>query len=139
MAWNERKEYYIGIDSGVNTGIAVYDATKKQLVEVKTVKIHKALEIVANYHENHKIKVVVEDARQVRFKTDPIKAQGAGSVKRDAKIWFDFLIDKDIPHQMVRPNKATTKLNKEAFYNITKYSGQTSQHGRDAALMVFGL
>ena len=139
MSQNQRTQYAIGIDVGTKTGLAIYDRSKRTLVEVKTLKIHKALELVRLWHKEHQITVVVEDARQVKYKTDPVKAQGAGSVKRDSTIWADFLTDENIAHTMKRPSKALSKLNEEIFRKITRYEGKTSQHGRDASMLVFGL
>jgi hypothetical protein len=83
--------------------------------------------------------VRVEDARFVKFNTDPVKAQGAGSVKRDAVIWNDFLEDLAIPFEMVRPRKQFTKLPADKFAMITKFKGITNSHGRDAAMLIYGL
>ena len=132
--------YYIGIDCGVNTGISLYDREHKKLLIVDTESIHTVLNYVHAAYRNYKneILVVVEDARQVRFNTDKMKAQGAGSVKRDAKIWADFLEDYKIPHLMVRPKKAITKLSAERFKEITGWSERTNEHGRDAAMLVWG-
>lgn len=144
--WNPNKkksEFAIGIDSGVSTGIAIWDIANKQFVEIKTMPVHRALEVVKSYHERHTISVRVEDARQATHGrnsvTDRHKLQGAGSVKRDAKLWQDFLEDHKIPHQMVRPRKAITKLGKYEFEKISKYKGLTSSHGRDAGMLVIGL
>ena len=133
----EGKPHYIfGIDAGTKTGLAIWDTKAKCFVEIKTVKIHTAFEIVSFYKEKG-IKVVVEDARQVRYGTDKNKAQGAGSIKRDAKIWQDFLTDKGIPFEMRRPNKAITKWDAERFKRQTGWQGSTDTHRRDAALLVY--
>ena len=66
------------------------------------------------------------------------KQQGAGSIKRDAKIWEDFLNRKNIDFQMVNPTSRKTKINKDYFQKLTGYKGNTSEHGRDAAMLVFG-
>lgn len=141
MTWNtpQPTEFAIGIDIGVKTGIGTWDRKKKKIIEIKTLMIHRAMDYVKKMHDDgHKIIVRVEDAREVVYKTDPIKAQGAGSVKRDAKIWEDFLSDHGIPFEMVRPNKAITKWSKERFILQTGYTGITSSHGRDAAMLVIG-
>lgn len=148
MIINKTKYHYlIGIDSGTQTGFAVYDRLGKVLRSLKTLKIHQAMDMVRAYHLNHpgKILVRVEDAREVKFKTDPVKAQGAGSVKRDAKIWEDFLSDRDffpggIDFEMVRPNPKTTKkgMDEPTWRKITKWSGPASSHARDASMLVWG-
>lgn len=142
--WNkERPEFAIGIDSGVNTGIAIWNCSTGQFVDIKTTMIHRAMETVRQYAVSHKIRVIVEDARKATYgrntETDYHKAQGAGSVKRDGKIWEDFLTDLKVPFEMKRPVKSKTKLSKESFQIITKYKGITSNHSRDAALLVYGM
>lgn len=129
---------HIGIDSGTKTGLAIWDAENKQFREIRTVKIHEALQIVLVYADVATIKVYVEDARQVRFKTDAAKMKGAGSVCRDASIWEDFLTDHNIPFEMKRPSKAMTKWCSAMFEQVTGYQGKTSSHGRDAAMLVWG-
>ena len=39
---------------------------------------------------------------------------------------------------MVDPTNNRTKLNAEQFKRITKYQGQTNEHNRDAAMLVYG-
>lgn len=101
--------------------------------------IHEALDIVLTVAKANNLLVRVEDARQRRWfgPRSDAKLQGAGSVKRDAKIWEDFLTDKKIPFEMVPPQFNTTKLKAEAFKKITKWKYATNEHARDAAMLVF--
>ena len=105
---------YIGIDTGVNTGVAVWDNRQRTFLQIETMMIHRAMEIVKGYKQNAymngtKIIVRVEDARKRTWygyndpKKDRDKLQGAGSVKRDCKIWEDFLTDIKVEFQMVAP------------------------------------
>lgn len=134
----DRKELIVGIDSGVNTGFAVYDQSDKTLMVCESVFIHRAFEMILGNID--KIKLVrVEDARLRKFITGGReKLQGAGSIKRDAKIWEDFLTDKNIPFQMVAPKNNRTKLSQETFKAITGWSKKTNEHSRDAGMLVFG-
>ena len=128
----------IGVDTGVNTGFAVWDAINKKFISIETLPIHKAiLKIIDLRHEN--IFVRVEDARQRKWFGNAGKEvlQGVGSVKRDAIIWEEFLNDYQIAFEMIHPIKGGTKLNSETFKSITKWTGRTTSHSRDAALMVF--
>lgn len=129
----------IGIDTGVNTGIAIWHCLDKLFIKISTEKIHKAMDIVSGYSDC-KTLVRVEDARLRKWfgKAGKEQLQGAGSIKRDAKIWEDFLTDKGIPFELVAPKKGMTKLDAETFKKITKYTGRTTSHSRDAALLVFG-
>lgn len=135
-------ECIIGIDCGVNTGYAVWLRGTKQLYNVTTCTILKAMSMVkiAFDAQRTQLLVRVEDPRLATYgrQKDTYKAQGAGSVKRDAQIWEEFLKEHHIAHEFVRPNKKLTKLSDETFKKITGYQGSTSQHARDAAMLVFG-
>lgn len=131
---------YIGIDPGINTGIAVYNKSEKSL-KLATLKIHRAMESVKGiFDDNNGVIVRFEDARQRNWfgKAGREQLQGAGSIKRDCKIWEDWLKDKEIPFEMVAPKNNRTKLGAEQFAKLTGYSGRSSEHSRDAAMLVFG-
>lgn len=141
---------YIGIDTGTNTGIAVWDSRGKALLQVETMKIHKAMEVVKGYKDIAKgngttLEVRVEDPRQRTWyepmsrERERAKLQGVGSVKRDASIWDDFLKDLGVRYEMVAPKWNMTKLTKESFKAITGWKKPTNEHNRDAAMLVFGL
>ena len=138
---------YIGIDTGVHTGIAVWDSEKRKFVYLDTLKIHEALQIVSSYaYKDVPLCVRFEDARQRKWipfaknMTGELgRAQGAGYVKAHCQIWEDFLRDKDIPFEMIAPRRNVTKLSAEQFERITGYKGRTSGHARDAAMLVYGL
>lgn len=84
--------------------------------------------------------VLFEDARQRKwFGADSnAKMQGAGSVKRDASIWEEFCTDYQIAFRALPPAKGGTKLNPDYFKALTGWRGKTSEHARDAAMIVFG-
>ena len=140
-------EVAIGIDPGTKTGLSMYLRKGKELEEVKTCKIHEAMEFVKEKHLMYedKLLVRVEDARQRRWfgkgtrEQINAKKQGAGSVKRDCSIWEDFLKDLGIEYHMVAPSKGTTKVNQSYFQAMTGYKKRTSEHGRDAAMLVYGI
>lgn len=103
--------------------------------------IHQAFNIVIELHrEGRNIFVRVEDARQRKWfgNSGREKLQGAGSAKRDAKIWDDFLKDNGIPYEMVAPKNNRTKLSAEQFTKYTGWKGKTNEHGRDAGMLVYG-
>lgn len=144
MTWNTKKpKIAIGIDPGTKTGIGIYDADAKKMIEIYTTKIHAAMEQVKNYRNKYGNGLIVrfEDARLATYGrvNDMHRAQGAGSVKRDCSIWEDFLNDLGVKYEAVRPRKAITKLDKGTFAKITGYTGLTSNHSRDAAMLVYGL
>ncbi len=135
-------DYVIGIDTGVNTGYAVYNPNERNIEVVSTMAIDEAMEeVLAFVDSDYSILVVVEDARLRKFfkgENMQAKQQGAGSIKRDAKIWEDFLKRKNIDYKMVNPTSRKTKINKDYFQKLTGYNSNTSEHGRDAAMLVFG-
>lgn len=132
---------YIGIDTGVHTGVGVWDPVAQCLELVETMTITQALELVLQYRSQGDVTVYIEDARLRKWfgTSGREKLQGAGSVKRDAKIWEDFCNEHGILHRMVAPRDNRTKMSATQFCNITKWDGRTSEHSRDAALLVFGI
>lgn len=138
---------YIGIDTGVHTGIAVWYSERHEFVFVDKMKIHEAMNFVYNYAESYiHLHVRFEDARQRKWipmsknmTAELGRAQGAGYVKAHCQIWEDFLTDYRIPFEAIPPRRNVTKLSAEQFGRITGYHGRTSEHARDAAMLVYGL
>jgi TATA-box binding protein (TBP) (component of TFIID and TFIIIB) len=132
----------IGIDCGVNTGICVYIPDTKYLRLVATKKIHEAMDDVKYWKSVTPggILVRVEDARKRTWfgKATKEVLQGAGSIKRDSKIWEDFLKDLNVDYEMVAPKNNKTKLSAPVFSKMTGYPLPTNEHGRDAAMLVVG-
>lgn len=130
----------IGIDPGVNTGVAVADGGK--LVSVGCMAAVNAEELVLQtmIDNGGKLFVRFEDARMRQwFGSKGREAlQGAGSIKRDCGRWEEFLTHHNIPHARVAPQANRTKLTADQFKAITKWQGRTNEHGRDAAMLVFG-
>ena len=135
---------YIGIDPGTHTGVAFWNSTSKVLFDLYTLPIHRALEKVKRCYNDNKglfdICVFFEDARQRRWygKESNEKLQGAGSVKRDCSIWEDFCKDEMISYLALPPIKGGTKVSESYFKTISGWQGRTSNHARDAAMLVIG-
>lgn len=139
---DENFNYAIGIDCGVNTGFAVWSVKEQKLVFVKTLPIHQALlEVYKTFKHEKEIIIIIEDARLRKWfgNNSDAKKQGAGSVKRDSKIWEDFCIDFKIPYRLVNPMNNKTKLDEKTFKHYTGFEGRTSNHARDASMLVFKL
>lgn len=130
--------FIIGIDTGVNTGFAVWDRQERKFKEVCSTHIHRAM-LSVNYRKEDGILVRVEDARQRKWfgNSGKEQLQGAGSVKRDAKIWEDFLKDLNVDFEMVAPKNNKTKLDAKKFKMITGWNEPTNEHSRDAAMLCF--
>lgn len=134
---------FIGIDPGVNTGFAVYDAETKELTECESLPIYEAFKSVLTVRQvrpDRQLKIIVEDARKRTYfgKTGRERAQGAGSIKRDCGIWEEFLKIEGFDYELVHPKNNRTKLKAKLFAQITKYTDRTNGHGRDAAMLVYG-
>lgn len=131
----------IGIDTGVITGLGVIIGQDKQAVSMP---IHKAMAFVESLVDEDPVHIRVEDARKRKWfgNNSSAKKQGAGSVKRDAKIWEDFLTDLQkesndlLTFEMIHPIKGATKLNQQLFKQMTGITTRTNEHARDAFMMV---
>lgn len=138
----DRTKIYIGIDPGTHTGVAVYNPREMRLTDIRTLPLHTALRFVENYSQIPAVELVVcfEDARLRKWfgRTGREQLQGAGSIKRDSAIWEEFLTDLGIGFEKIAPRNNCTKLSAEQFRRITGYEGRVSEHGRDAAMLVFG-
>jgi len=99
---------YIGIDPGVNTGVAVWNSETKNFYCIESMTILDAMYIVNDQHIGCKINVIIEDARQRKWFGNSGKEvlQGAGSIKRDCQIWQEFLEANEITHYWVAVTQA---------------------------------
>ena len=137
-------KYLIGIDTGVNTGYAVAEdkGNGGELFEVRSLTITQAmsrtLEFVVHYGKEN-VCLFIEDARKrTWFTGGREKAQGVGSVKRDAQIWEDWCTEQGINFKMIHPQNNSTKYKAPIFKKITGWIGRTNEHARDAAMLVHG-
>lgn len=131
----------IGIDPGVKTGFAVVRPMIMKLLAANTYSIIEAFAQVRHLKsEGHQIEIWFEDSRQRKWfgKKDREALQGAGSIKRDCKIWQEFCEYYNIPFKAIPPQKGQTKWDAKYFKRITGWTSRTSEHARDAAALVFG-
>lgn len=141
IAYPSNYDIYVGIDAGVNTGVAIYHKNDKSL-QLYTMNIYDAISKVIELSTTHRIYVVIEDARQRKYygsNAGTQALQGVGSIKRDCTIWDETMQSKGINYIMVHPIKGGTKLDANIFKKITGYSNRCSSHARDAAMLVYGL
>jgi len=140
---------YVGIDPGLQTGFAV--SLKGKIEEVKTVDFWGVMdEIRALIGRNPglDLRIVIErpDLNKPLFfragtneRTKIKIAQDVGANKRDARLLIQWAEREGLDMIQVRPSGSTfTKLNAEQFRKISGYAGRTSEHGRDAAMLILG-
>jgi hypothetical protein len=130
----------IGIDPGVKTGFCVYCDKTKEIKELETLTITQAMQKVRAISEKEDVFVYYEDARLRKWfgNAGREQLQGAGSIKRDCKIWEDYLNEINVDAFAIPPKNNLTKLTAKNFASITGYTRRTSEHVRDAAMLVFG-
>lgn len=133
----------IGVDTGTHTGVAVWNSEENEFIDIKTLMLHQALQLVITMCQMWKrenVMVLFEDARQRKWygHDADAKKMGAGYVKRDAVIWEQFCTDYGIAFRALPPAKGATKLDADYFKRLTGWSKRTSEHARDAAMIVFG-
>lgn len=133
----------IGIDPGVQTGLAV--SINGKLTRVETHGAVSAMREVLHLCQyglptGASPLVRFEDARKRKWfgSKGPEALQGAGSIKRDCSIWEEFCELHKIPFAPIAPAKGSTKWSDAQFRRLTGWEGRTSEHGRDAALLVWG-
>lgn len=140
---NKLRPYlYIGVDCGVDTGIAIWNRVKGEFVSIETCTITKAIFSVKEIVDQAVtvLPVLIVEDPSVWFSRvgDNKRLQGAGSIKRDFGIWKQLCIELSLEMIAVPVHKRrNTKLTPEAFKSLTGWQHRTSNHARDAALLVF--
>lgn len=131
----------VGLDPGVSTGFAIWSRRDHVLCDVATLGITAAMvrvRLMSDIGSLHS--VVFEDARlRTWFGTKGKEAlQGAGSIKRDCSIWQEFLEGLEgVPFKPLSPQAKGAKVDAAMFARLTGWQGRTSEHARDAAMLVF--
>lgn len=138
---NHSKLLILGIDPGVKTGLAIWNKETAKL-ELLTIKIHQGFDMLREIKNEIGIVIIENPNLWTHFKNSKeakAKLQGAGSIKRDFKIWTDFLDDEGIPYRAVRPDKNRNALavDEKKFKQITGYTERSSEHARVAGLMAY--
>jgi len=137
-------DIYIGLDIGVNTGLAVWNAKEKRLVRVVTKNIISAMDEVLTWvnevYKGLNIIVRIEDPNKRKWfgTSGRERLQGAGSVKRDYSVWVEFFEHHGIQYESVAPRNVKTKTTQEYFCRLTGWANRTSSHARDAAMQIYG-
>lgn len=126
----------VGIDPGVNTGLAIWSRSQKGLIECKSCGIVEAMWQLGNVRSTIAL-MVVEDARLRTWfgKSGREVLLGAGSVRRDCSIWTEWAEHYGVPLKSISPQQKGAKLDAAMFQRITGWSGRTNEHARDAGVL----
>lgn len=129
----------IGIDPGVNTGLAINDNGQYTLHTCGIVEAMAHIKMQIYKEPQSEIFVRFEDARKRNWfgNAGREQLQGAGSIKRDSAIWQEFCELYHLQYEAVSPQSKGKKLSDSQFKLYTKITGRTSQHSRDAAMLIF--
>lgn len=133
----------VGIDTGVHTGFAVAldEGQGGRLIEVNSLTITQSMSRVkelCDLYGHAEVCLFIEDARlRTWFTGGREKAQGVGSVKRDAQIWEDWCKENKMNYKLIHPKDNCTKYKADTFKKLTGWLGRTNEHARDAAMLVF--
>lgn len=144
-------EYVIGIDPGVTTGIAVYHRRERALRSIESTDFWGAIDRVQRF-PIETVKVVVEVANYAPvFKERKAKgenanhlsrmAQNVGQVMREARLMVEGL--RRLGYEVIeaKPLGKAKKADddRRQFERLTGWTQRTSQHGRDAARLAWGM
>lgn len=135
----------IGIDPGVNTGWAELEGKDLKL---ETIDILEALDRIQSepykdcvfYIENPAGNVpVFAKSGVANSKANSRIARNIGGVQKEGEILIGWAKKKGVTVYAITPSKSTfTKLSSDQFKAITGYKGQSNNHERDAAMLIWG-
>ncbi|MFZ1751447.1 MAG: hypothetical protein WAU01_14705 [Saprospiraceae bacterium] len=129
----------IGIDPGVMTGVAIIQNGDYVLIAQYNI-IYTMRMILAFHKEGIPITLHVENPNLRKYfgLSGREKLQGAGSIKRDYKIWTEFAKEYNIDLVPVAPAELGSHFDNEAiFHAATGYKNKCGIHARDAAMIIF--
>lgn len=143
------KKILIGIDPGVNNGIALLQEGVLSLKCLNFWETCNFLETILTHAwaEEIPVKCYLEDPtqnkptfhRNVNQKGMQKISQNVGSNKRDAVLLKEFLENKGVEVILCKPTKySNTKMEAEVFKKMTGYTKRTNQHERDAGMLIWG-
>jgi hypothetical protein len=134
------QKYKIGIDPGTKTGYALVVDSK--LVEIETVDFWRVYHLITDRFQTDICEIHIEDTSDTTVwhtakNIGQMKRIGinVGKVIREAELlilglkWLGYRV---VPHR----EKKSRKIDAKTFQKITGWTGRTSQHGRDAAMMI---
>lgn len=139
------KRFCIGIDPGAKTGLAIYDRKEGVLTEVSTTSFWPAISTIEIRFRPELVHVVaIEIPNTTHVWHKGAKNRGAiektalnvGKAIREAELMRDWLTDHGYDLNIIHPKG---KIKQDKFERMTGYKRNTSQHGRDAGMLCWGL
>ena len=139
-------KFYIGIDPGLHTGVAVWSPKEKQFKAIKTLDWWTTADMIMTLSSvNTRIRFVVEDPAQNKpvfprkgqsYAAMSKIAQDVGRNKGDAERLIQLIQRMEFAYTCVTPK--TEKWGPQVFKRLTGWPSRTSEHGRDAGKLVWG-
>lgn len=132
----------IGIDPGVNMGVAIYE--DGNLIDLLTVEPLGLVDII-NAYAAHPLFIAFEDSRLQSHVWLPSQSKGvAANIARKIGMvdaWC-YMIERycesyDVAYMRISPKAKGEKLNAEDFNRITGWKKKSNQHERDAAMVAW--
>lgn len=130
----------IGIDPGVNTGIAVFRAG--QLEALHTIEPHH----IGQYLRGAKPqRVIFEDSRLTSFMFTQVKsrpaalkmARNVGEIDAWCRLITSVCGELDIACHGISPKRKGAKVDAKEFARITGWLAKSNQHERDSAMVAW--
>lgn len=155
--------YYIGIDPGLNTGLAVWSTINKKFILLKTSDFWGAIDLIKDFRskiDNNELFIRIEAPQLIstifdnringKKQAQKLKiAQNVGQNKKESLLLEQYCIKKELNFNMVRPTARTSaktilsmrpkhETAAQCFNRITGWCGRSSEHSRDAGMLVYG-
>ena len=144
---------YIGIDPGVKNGWAVWDSQVKKFCEIRTFSFWELITNIETMNKAYDCRFYVEATYKIKAVWDskgrpqPTNlevirwgklCQNIGQNRQISCLILQWLERNHCDYIECQPGSSLTKLKPDTFKQMTKYKERTSQHGRDAAMLVWG-
>jgi hypothetical protein len=143
-----QKRFIVGIDAGKQTGFAIYDREKKQIIYHGTSDFWTVYNLVINFQKTNETRIVIETPNSKRAFYDRLEtvqiqrqreriSKNIGGNRREAELLADGL--EKLGFEVLRVAPSARKWTADDLCRYTKMRVRTSQHVRDAIQLVWGL
>jgi hypothetical protein len=136
----------IGVDGGKNCGFAVYDNVAEKFISIETLDFWRVYNKITSSFLRIETEIIVEKLNPtgaLYARTDGKTAKGrdrfaanVGGARRETDLLIEGLELAGFTVRKVKPVKAA-KWTPDDLARFCKWTKQTSEHGRDAARIIF--